>query len=78
MFSILHTIYLNFKLQRIKQYKILNFLQDYHTIEMTVESFSRPWNRGAQIILFGGQMGILWGDGGLKRITMKIIPLQSL
>jgi len=45
--------------------------------ETKVENISRPWITGAQIILFGAQMGILWGDGGLKSITMKIIPLQS-
>jgi len=77
MFSILYTIDLNFELQRIKQYKILSFLQEYHMIETMVENISRPWIRGAQIILFGGQMGILRGDGGLKSITMKIISLQS-
>jgi hypothetical protein len=46
-------------------------------IETMVENISRTRIRGTQIILFGGQMSILWGDGGLESITMKIIPLQS-
>ena len=76
-FPILYTIYLNFELQRIKQYKILSFLQEYHKTETMVENILRPWIRNAQIILFGGQMGILWGDDGPKSITMKIIPLET-
>jgi hypothetical protein len=77
MYSILYNIYLNFDLHSFKQYKILNFLQEYHMSEIIVKNISTPWIRAVQIILFGGQMGGLWGKGGLRSISMKFILLQS-